>query len=75
MTAPLPVFLTPAEVAKWLSCTERTLGNWRDRNFGPPYVRLGTQRHHKVVYDLHAIERWLLQQTRGGRGGRGEPST
>lgn len=68
MTAPhpSPVFLTPAEVAKMLRCTERTLDNWRDRNFGPPYVRLGPQRHHKVVYDLHAVERWLLPLMRGG---------
>lgn len=67
MTAPLRVFLTPAEVAEYLRCTERTLDNWRDRNFGPPYLRLGTQRHHKVVYDVHALESWLLQRRTGVR--------
>jgi len=60
----LPVLLTSAKTAELLRVTERTLDNWRERGFGPRYIRLGRQRHHKVVYDLRAIEEWILQQQR-----------
>lgn len=58
---PLPRLLTPAELAKTLRLSVRTLENWRLRGWGPPYIRFGTSSHHKVVYDWHAVEEWLEQ--------------
>lgn len=61
---PLPRLMTPAELARILPVTERTLENWRLRDFGPPFIRLGALPHHKVVYDWHAVEAWLEQLKR-----------
>jgi hypothetical protein len=36
---PMLRMLTPAELAKALRLTERTLENWRLRNYGPPDLR------------------------------------
>jgi len=56
---PLPRLMTPAELAPVLRITKRTLENWRLRNWGPPYIRLGTGAHHNIVYDWHAVDAWL----------------
>ncbi|MDD9376537.1 helix-turn-helix domain-containing protein [Streptomyces sp. ZAF1911] len=32
--------LTSAEVADRLGVSEKTLGNWRTRRYGPPFIRL-----------------------------------
>jgi len=59
---PILRMLTPAELAKALRLTERTLENWRLRGYGPPYHRLGSQAHYKVVYNWRAVEDWLGQR-------------
>ena len=51
--------LTPAELAKILPITERTLENWRLDGKGPPFVHLGAGAHNKVVYSWSAVEEWL----------------
>lgn len=56
---PAPQLITPAELARTLRLTVRTLENWRLRNWGPPYIRLGTGAHNKVVYAWHAVDAWL----------------
>lgn len=58
--------LTPAELAKILPITERTLENWRLDGKGPPYVRLGSGAHNKVVYSWPAVEAWIGECTQKG---------
>jgi len=57
--------MTPAELANMLRVTERTLDNWRDSGTGPPYIRLGNQRHHRVLYNLSSVLAWLDQNPGG----------
>lgn len=51
--------MAPPEVAELLGVPLRTLGQWRYRGVGPPYVVVG--RH--IRYREAEIERWLDQQT------------
>jgi len=62
---PLPLLrlITPAELAKYLRVSERTLENWRHQNIGAAYCRLGPHPHHKVVYDWEAVASWIAQHS------------
>jgi hypothetical protein len=55
----LPRLLTTSEVAKMLRVSERTLEDWRTRERGPSYFRLGNAGRSKVLYELHQILAWL----------------
>jgi excisionase family DNA binding protein len=52
--------LTPTEVAKELGLPPRTVEQWRYRNLGPRYVKVG--RH--VRYRPADIDVWIEQQVR-----------
>jgi excisionase family DNA binding protein len=52
--------LTPTEVAKELGLPARTVEQWRYRNLGPRYVKVG--RH--VRYRPADIDAWIEQQVR-----------
>jgi len=41
-----------------------TLANWRSARTGPPYVKLPGSSG-KVLYDLEALDRWLLDHSVG----------
>ena len=42
--------LTPKEMAKALSVTERTLVQWRCKGTGPEYIKLGPAKNAQVRY-------------------------
>lgn len=50
--------LTPQEVAKILQIPVGTLGQWRYRRIGPPYLKIG----HHVRYKSDALEAWINDQ-------------
>lgn len=58
-------YLTPAELsARWRgSVTVGTLANWRAKNRGPDYVKIGG----RVLYPLAAVEDWELKQKKDHR--------
>ncbi len=49
--------LTQRQTAQYLQCSLRTLGYWRARRYGPPYLRVG----RAVLYRLDDLERFLTQ--------------
>lgn len=51
---------TPAEVARYLRKSERTLANWRSLGIGPTY---SGGRGHGVRYRWADVERYLRDQT------------
>ncbi|SEO56994.1 helix-turn-helix domain-containing protein [Amycolatopsis saalfeldensis] len=46
---------TPDELSVYLDIPEKTLRDWRLKNYGPPWHRLG--KH--VRYDPAAVRTWL----------------
>lgn len=49
------IWLCTKELARKLGLSYRTLENWRQRNMGPPYTRLG----RKIVrYNLAEVREW-----------------
>lgn len=46
------LFLTPAELARRWRVSVQTLANWRSRQSGPPYVKLG----RRVLYRFSDVE-------------------
>jgi len=51
--------LDPADVAKRLRVSVRTLRDWRDRGIGPVWVRVGSKPRYRTA----ALDVWLDQQT------------
>jgi hypothetical protein len=51
----LEKFLAEEELATNLKYTTRTLRSWRDRQIGPPWVKIG----NKAFYPIDEIEPWL----------------
>lgn len=51
-------FLTPVEVAETLTVPERTLADWRYKQTGPPYLKVG--KH--VRYTWGDLRRWCASQ-------------
>lgn len=58
--------LTPRETAELIGVSERTLANWRWRDFGPPWRKLGKGRGARVRYARDAVDTWLNAQPTGG---------
>lgn len=52
--------LRPAEVAKYIDRTEKTLAEWRYRGVGPAYIKV--QNGH-IRYRQSDIESWLAKFT------------
>ena len=59
--APEPL-MTPQQLAAYIGVPVQTLANWRYRNDGPRWLKVG--RH--VRYAMADIERWLDQNAQGG---------
>ena len=51
--------LKPTEVGKILSLTQEALRKMRQRNVGPPYIRLETGTIRYSELDLH---NWIIKQ-------------
>jgi DNA-binding transcriptional MerR regulator len=56
--------LDTRRVAKYVRVSKRTLEYWRDKEIGPPYLRIGSH----VWYELPAIQRWIAGQMPGRYG-------
>jgi len=59
----MPTLITTAEAATYLSLSPRTLENWRARQEGPPFVRMGTA----VRYDTDALSQWIEKSAQAGQ--------
>ncbi|MCL2714736.1 MAG: helix-turn-helix domain-containing protein [Alphaproteobacteria bacterium] len=53
-------FLTPAEVAKIIHQSLRTLEKYRMEGSGPNYYKIGS----RIVYNIEDVESWLEQRRR-----------
>jgi hypothetical protein len=53
--------MTTAAVAHWFGCSVEWLeiGRSKNRNYGPPFVRIGG----RVRYKRDAVRRWLAERT------------
>lgn len=51
--------MTPAEAAKYLKRTPKTLAQWRYCRIGPPYIKIG----RSVYYDKRILDAWLESRT------------
>lgn len=64
-TATLPqMYFSPAEAAKYLGITTRTMAQWRRTGRGPTYARLGGLTS-RVRYEKSQLDQWMhsKQQT------------
>jgi excisionase family DNA binding protein len=59
------LFLTPEEVAEILRVKVGTLHNWRQRDVGPPAVRMGKY----LRYRRSSFDKWLSEIADGTIGG------
>jgi hypothetical protein len=46
-------------LADWTGIAVSTLNKWRLTGEGPPFLRV----NGRVIYDLQAVERWMLDRT------------
>lgn len=44
---------------------EDTTRRWRERGYGPPYIRLGPAKNGSVRYRRGDVKRWLASRTFG----------
>lgn len=52
-------FYTPPEVADLLRLTVETLSNWRQRRYGPAFVKFG----RKVLYSEESLQQYIQKAT------------
>ncbi|XUU61864.1 helix-turn-helix domain-containing protein [Erythrobacter sp. HA6-11] len=52
-------YLKPADAARYLNCSVRTLARYRAQGIGPSYCRAGGQ----IIYSVDAIEEWIEANT------------
>lgn len=55
----MPNLITTEALAELLSVPTKTVTDWRARNVGPDYIRVG--KH--VRYRTEAVEKWLDAKT------------
>ena len=56
-------YLTPAETAKLVKVSPRTLANWRWQGIGPTYTKLTPGRGGRIRYLRRSVEQYLAGQT------------
>ncbi len=56
-------YLTPAETAKLVKVSPRTLANWRWQGIGPEFTKLTPGRGGRVRYNRRSVERYLSGET------------
>lgn len=59
----MPTLITTAEAATYLTLSARTLENWRARQEGPPFVKMGAA----VRYDTAALAQWVEESAKTGQ--------
>ena len=52
-------YVGPKIVSKIIGLTKGTLANWRRFGVGPRYIKLGSNKSSRVLYDLEDIQRFL----------------
>src|SRR5689334_7440983 len=62
-TGALDELLTPAEAAKYLGKTVKSLAVWRHRGWGPNFVRTGTAPNSAVRYMRRHLVAWCESRT------------
>ena len=67
------VFLIEAEAAAMLRLARGTLQNKRLAGGGPPYIKLGSGRAARVLYEREALIAWVLAQGRTSTSDAGAP--
>lgn len=62
ITAPL---MTPAELARVLRCTTKTLREWRQAKpmRGPAFLKTGDHQSNRIRYSREAVAAWIDQRT------------
>jgi hypothetical protein len=53
--------LTPEEVSGILKITVGTLENWRQKNYGPAFLKLGGKPRSPVRYRRQDVENWIAE--------------
>ena len=48
-------YLTEEEASYYLSLSIHTFRQWRSKNIGPDYLRVGA----RIVYDVKALDAWM----------------
>lgn len=56
--------LTPEEVSQLLKIAVGTLENWRLKNHGPKFIKLGGQHRSPVRYRLQDVEDWMFEDSK-----------
>jgi hypothetical protein len=56
------VLLTAVEAAALARVKPKTLANWRCRNYGPPYSKLGSGSRGRIRYRKADVLAWLHGQ-------------
>lgn len=56
--------LTPQQVADFLQVSTGTLQNWRLKNHGPKFLKLGGQHRSPVRYRLQDVEDWMFEDAK-----------
>ena len=70
MSDPLPRYFGPAEAARYLGLSPKTLQRMRVTGEGPPYVKVG----RRVIYDRLDLDGWAAKRKRRFTGEEiGEP--
>jgi predicted DNA-binding transcriptional regulator AlpA len=57
--------LTPQQVSDMLQISVGTLENWRLKNHGPKYLKLGGQHRSPVRYRLQDVEDFMFEDAKG----------
>jgi hypothetical protein len=57
--------LTPQQVSDLLQITVGTLENWRLKNHGPKFLKLGGQHRSPVRYRLQDVEDFMFEDSKG----------
>ena len=56
--------LTPQQVSDLLQITVGTLENWRLKNHGPKFLKLGGQHRSPVRYRLQDVEDFMFEDAK-----------
>lgn len=56
-------WLTPAEAARYLRLSVKTLERYRQEGTGPRYARTSSGRGGRILYSLRELDRFLAERT------------
>jgi predicted DNA-binding transcriptional regulator AlpA len=55
--------VTSSQLAEYLGVSEGTLRNWRNKDKGPPYIRLGDSPRSAIRYNIDDVLKWQGKET------------